>query len=231
MDDDVLRLGHQIFPCLAGLRCDDHPSLALQLLAKGYAAVNLGNNRLLLELAHLKQLRNSGQTAGDVLGFGGLTRNFSHHCTGGDLCSLICRDDRANRQRVAGIMLQAGQLHGAAPFIFDRDTRSRMLGNHRMDDDTGNLAGDLVNTLLHGVTLDDIAVFDLAAHLGNNWNRERIPVSDDCARINLGTVHDPQLRAVRNWKALAVHALLVHNDHLSISVHNHVEPSGIGDKM
>ena len=79
---DVLALGDQVLlgqvgPLLAvHLGGDDELALALGVLAERDHAVDLGDDRVVLRLAGLEELGHAGQTAGDVLGLGGLARHL-----------------------------------------------------------------------------------------------------------------------------------------------------------
>jgi hypothetical protein len=98
---DVLALGNQIFPRLADLRRDHDLALALGVLAEGYHAVDLADDGELLRLARLEELRDTRQTAGDVLGLGCLARDLRERVAGEDRLAFlyvdVCADGRRYR--------------------------------------------------------------------------------------------------------------------------------------
>src|SRR5258705_136977 len=75
----MLALGDQVLALLADFRSHLDLALTLGVLAETDLAVDLRDNRELLGLACFEQLRDSRQTAGDVLGLGGLARNLADH--------------------------------------------------------------------------------------------------------------------------------------------------------
>src|SRR3546814_3424676 len=77
LDGDVLALGDQVLARLLVLRLRHHDNAALGLvvLAELHAAGDLADNRVVLRLAGLEQLRHPRQAAGDVARLGGFPRN------------------------------------------------------------------------------------------------------------------------------------------------------------
>ena len=82
---------------LADLGRDDHLALALGVLAERDDAVDLGDDRVLLRLARLEELGDARQTAGDVLGLGGLARDLGDDVAGLDGVAVVDVDVRADR--------------------------------------------------------------------------------------------------------------------------------------
>ena len=123
---EVLALGDQVLlgqvgPLLAvHLGRDDHLALALGVLAERDHAVDLRDDRVLLRLAGLEQLGDARQTAGDVLGLGGLARDLGDDVAGVDRVAVVHGDDRALRQEVARRLLGAGQLQRLAVLVLER---------------------------------------------------------------------------------------------------------------
>src|SRR3546814_16915188 len=82
---DDLGLGHQIldqFAAVLGLDAD--LALGLIILAEDDTARDLGDDRILLGLPRLEQLRHPRQTAGDVAGLGRLAGDAGEHLAGLD---------------------------------------------------------------------------------------------------------------------------------------------------
>ena len=82
VNTDVLALGDEVFARLADLGGDDDLALPLGVLAEGDGAVDLADDRELLRLASLEELRDTRQTAGDVLGLGRLARDLGDDVSG-----------------------------------------------------------------------------------------------------------------------------------------------------
>ncbi len=78
-----------------------------------------------------------------------------------------------------------------------------------MDDNPGYLTGHLVNTLLHGLTFNHIAVFDFTTHLRHNGNGEGIPIRNHGARVHLGTICNLKFSPVGNREPLAIYTLII----------------------
>jgi len=110
MHTDVLAFGNKIFLGLTHLRGYDHPFLTLEILAKAHLAVDLGDNRILLGLADLKELGNSGETAGNILCFRGFPGDLAEHGSRLDDGILRHRNQSANRQGISRRRACFGQL-------------------------------------------------------------------------------------------------------------------------
>src|SRR3712207_5561982 len=99
---DDLRLRHQILDRLRSVVRDDRDlALGLIVLAESDPAGDLGDDRILLGLARLEQLRHPRQTAGDVAGLGSLAGDAGENLAGGDRLAFLDRKHRARRQQVA----------------------------------------------------------------------------------------------------------------------------------
>src|SRR5439155_875633 len=76
VDADVLAPRDQVLTRLAVVGADHDLAHALHEAAHLDAAVDLGDDRLLLRLARLEQLRDARETAGDVLGLRRFSRDL-----------------------------------------------------------------------------------------------------------------------------------------------------------
>src|SRR5208283_5132692 len=142
------------------------------------------------------------QTAGDVLGLGGLARNLGDDVAGEHFRMLGDVDIRAHRQEVARHVLAMRQLKGLAVRVFDRDTRTH-IELAIFHDDVGTRAGALVDALLHGLAFEDIAVLNRAADFGDDRRGVGIPLRDELGALDLVAVALAQFRSVNQWIALA----------------------------
>src|SRR5882672_6141973 len=180
----MLALRDQVLALLADFRSHFDLALALGVLAETDLAVDLRNDRELLWLACFEQLRNSRQTAGDVLGLGRLARNLRDHVARLDRGAFGHVDICADWQEVSRDVVGARQLDGLARRVLYRDTRAHV-EVLELDDDVGARAGSFVDPLLHGLAFDNIAVLNGAADLGDDRSRVRIPFRDKLARLDL----------------------------------------------
>src|SRR5438105_3680558 len=222
---DVLALCDQVLLRQVGaqlavdLRRDHHLALALGVLPEADHALDLADDGVLLRLAGLEQLGHAGQTAGDVLGLGRLPRNAGDHLAGLDGIAVVHRDVGAHRQVVAGGGLGPGQVLRIAFLVLDADARLR-LGVAALDDRLAGEAGDLVELLVHGHALDDVREADGAAHLGDDGRRERVPLRELGADLDLLAFLHVQLGAVDDVVALALAAVLIGDHQLAVAVHD-----------
>src|SRR5438132_1490705 len=222
---DVLALGDQVLLRQVGaqlavdLRRDHHLALALGVLPEADHAFDLADDGMLLRLAGLEQLGHAGQTAGDVLGLGGLPRNAGDHLAGLDGIAVVDRDVGTHRQVVAGGGLGPGQVLRIALVVLDADAGLR-LGVAALDDRLAREAGDLVELLVHRHALDDVREADGASDLGDDGGRERIPLRELGADLDLLAFLHVQLGAVADVVALALAAVLVRDHQLAIPVHH-----------
>ena len=122
----VLALGDEVLLGVALVRRDEHLALALGVLAEADHAVDLGDDRVLLGLARLEELGDARQTAGDVLGLGGLARDTRDDVAGLDAVALRHRDGRADRQEVPRVVLAVRDLQGLAVLVLERDARAQL---------------------------------------------------------------------------------------------------------
>src|SRR6185312_7364766 len=78
-DVELAPLRDQLLVLLALVARDDEAALALGLLAEAHRAGLLREDRRVLRLSRLEQVRNARQASGDVAGLGGLLRDARDH--------------------------------------------------------------------------------------------------------------------------------------------------------
>ena len=101
---DVLALRDQIFGRLAGLVVlHDDAALGLVVLAEFHAAIDFGDDRVILRPAGFEQFGHTRQTAGDVACLAAFARDTRQHVAGRHLRAVLDREDRVRRQEVARI--------------------------------------------------------------------------------------------------------------------------------
>src|SRR5713101_6693042 len=166
----MLALGNQVLALLADFRGHFDLALAFGVLAEADLAVDLRNNRELLGLARFEQLRDSRQTAGDVLGLGGLARNLGDHVARFYRGAFGHVDICADRQEVTRDVVRARQLDGLARRVLYRDTWAHV-EILELDDDVGARTGSFIDSLLHGLAFDNIAVLNGPADFGDDRSR------------------------------------------------------------
>ena len=133
VDGDVLALRDQELDRLATVfRGDLDAALVLVVAAELDPAVHLGDDRAVLRTAGFEQLGHPRQTAGDVAGLGAFRRHPRQHVAGLDLVAVADRQNRADRQQVAGLAAVGHALVGAV--VVDHRhgrTQVRTLGARR----------------------------------------------------------------------------------------------------
>src|SRR5436309_3515944 len=177
-------------------------------------AIDLGDDRLLLRLARLEQLGHPRQTAGDVLGLGGLARDLRDDVGREDVGAVGDVEVGAHRERIA-VPLGARRLRR----VDDDAGLQAALGV--LDDDLAREARDLVELLAHGHAFHDVLVLHLARELGQDRVGERIPLDEDRPRLDPLLRLDLQLGAVHDRVALALPPALVGHADLAVTVGGH----------
>ncbi len=179
----VLAVGDEVLAFDAGLAADDDRPLAAAFLAEELdGAVDLGDDGGVLGLAGLEDLRDAGQTAGDVLRAGHLARRLGQQRAGGDLLSLVDLD--------VGLFGQVVEVEDLAAGVFEHDLRVQVaLVLH--DEAADGAGGVLLDA--HRLALDDVLVADLAAHLGEDRDGVRVPFAEDAAGLDFLVLLDQQV--------------------------------------
>src|SRR5262249_12421791 len=219
----------QVFLGLRVVGADHDLAHALHEAAHLDAAIDLGDDGLLLGLAGLEQLGHARQTTGDVLGLGRLTRDLRDDVGREDLGAVGRAQVGADRQRVAVTLgrLDRSSLAGRP----DNDTRLQ-LALRVLDHHLASQAGDLVELFPDRHALEDVLVFDPTGELREDRVGERIPLDQHGARLDLlvglhldlGAVHDRIARALA--APVVGHADLavaVRRDQVAVAVHDGAE--------
>src|SRR6185369_7982393 len=110
---DVLALRDEVLARLADLRRDDDLPLALGVLAERHYAVDLADDRELLRLPRLEELRDARETAGDVLRLRGLARHLGDDVAGADHLTVEDVQMDADRELIPRLVA-VRELQGVA---------------------------------------------------------------------------------------------------------------------
>src|SRR5437773_4275691 len=214
VDADVLAARDQVLLGLAVVGANDDLPHALDEPTHFNPAIDLGDDRLLLRLARLEQLGHPRQTAGDVLGLGGLAQDLRDDVGREDVGAVGDVEVGAHRERIA-VPLGARRLRR----VDDDAGLQAALGV--LDDDLAREARDLVELLAHGHAFHDVLVLHLARELGQDRVGERIPLDEDRPRLDPLLRLDLQLGAVHDRVALALPPALVGHADLAVAVGGH----------
>src|SRR2546422_7518462 len=214
VDADVLAARDQVLLGLAVVGANDDLPHALDEPTHFNPAIDLGDDRLLLRLARLEQLGHPRQTAGDVLGLGGLARDLRDDVGREDVGAVGDVEVGAHRERIA-VPLGARRLRR----VDDDAGLQAAIGV--LDDDLAREARDLVELLAHGDAFDDVLVLHLARELGEDRVGERIPLDEHGALLDLLLRLDLELGAVHDRVALALPPALVGHADLAVAVGGH----------
>src|SRR5215470_9822554 len=212
---DVLAARDQVFLRLRVVGADHDLAHALHEAAHLDAAIDLGDDGLLLGLAGLEQLGHARQTTGDVLGLGRLARDLRDDVGREDLGAVGRAEVGADRQRVA-VTLGRLDRSGVAGRP-DDDTRLQ-LALWILDDHLARQAGDLVELLPDRHALEDVLVLDPTGELREDRVGERIPLDQHGPRLDLLVRLHLDLGAVHDRIALALAAALVRHADLAVTV-------------
>src|SRR5262245_22449961 len=197
---DVLALRDQVLARLLGLvdRLDRDAALVLVVAAEADGATDLGDDRRVLRLAGLEQLRHPRQTAGDVAGLGAFGRDTGEDVARLDLGVDVDRQDRVDREHVAGVAA-ARQLQHLAVLALDHDRRTQVRATARrapVDDHALGDTGRLVERLRDRLAFDQILEADRALGFREHRTGERIPFGDTGAALDHVAFVDEHLRTV-----------------------------------
>ena len=114
---DVLLLGHELFPNFAFGIGDLQTHLAFGFLAKGDGAGDFGQHAFVFGRAGFKQLGHTRQTAGDVAGLRRFAGNAGQDVAGIDPLSVLHRQDGVHRHEVAGFQTIAEGVEDIAQLL------------------------------------------------------------------------------------------------------------------
>ena len=172
VDAEVLAVRDEVLALDAAFAADDDRPLAAALLAQQFhGAVDLGDDRRVLGLAGLEDLRHAGQTAGDVLRAGHFARRLGQQRAGRDLAAFGDFD--------VGLFRQVVEVEDLARLVLEDDLRVQIaLVLH--DQAAFVAAGVLLQP--HRLAFDDVLEADLSADFGENGDGVRVPLAEECRR-------------------------------------------------
>src|SRR6185312_15394745 len=208
VDVDTTRDAVLLFLPVVGRDVD----LALTLgdVAEADHAVDLGDDRRIAGLAGLEEFDDSRQTAGDVLGAGGLTRDLGENVAGVNLVTVLHHEVGARRHEVA---------LGCALAGLDDDGRLALFIGGLGDDETRE-AGDLVDLFVDRDTFLQVLELHGAGDLGEDGEGVRIPLAEQVAELDVLSVLNLELGAVDEGVALLLATLLVDDGERAGAVHD-----------
>src|SRR5581483_10381645 len=197
---DVLSLRDQVLARLLGLvgRLDRDAALVLVIAAEADRAGDFRDDGRVLRLASLEQFGHPRQTAGDVARLGAFGRDTGEDVARLDLGAGVDREDRVDREHVAGVAAPR-QLQHLAVLALDHDRRAQIGAaalRTPVDDHALGDTGGLVQRLRDRLAFDQILEADRALDLRQHRTGERIPFGDAGAALDHGAVVDEHPRTV-----------------------------------
>src|SRR5690606_32842052 len=182
-------------------RRDDQAALALGFLAEADGARNLRQDGRLFRFARFEEVGNTRQTTGDVAGLRTFLRDTRDNVTDLDLLAVIHVDDGLGGQEVMCRRIGTGQRDLLAFGVNQGDGRTQVLAGGRTSAGVGyrdaGQTGYFVGLALHAQAFFHRVVAHLAAHLGDDRVRMRIPVGHYLAGLDLRLVRTADHGAVR----------------------------------
>src|SRR5690606_13305671 len=141
-----------------------------------------------------------------------------------DLLTVGRDDVRADRQEVAReVLADAGLLGLVRLRILDADPRTGARVT-RLDDHAPRQTGDLVELLLHGDAVDDVAVADHAGDVGKDRDGVGVPLGEERLLLDPVAVLHLEEGAVHEVVLLLLAARLIHDLQYAVAVHHHHVP-------
>ena len=206
--------GQRIFALFAIVADDENLALALGDFAVLHGAVDLRDDGRLARLARFEQFHHARQTAGDVLGLGGLARDLGQYVARVDLFAVANHQVRVRRHEV---------------LLCLRPRTRRAFGSH----DDGGLAlfvgrihhyqlrhaGHFVHLLLQRQAVDQVLKVNRAGDLGEDRERIRIPFEQVLVGLDRSAVFRQNAGAVNHLIALLLAGLVVHHGDDAVAVH------------
>ena len=186
-----------------GLVLDRDLLHAARALAQLDHAVDFGNDRLVLRLPRLEELRHAGQTAGDVTSLRGLAADLRHHVADLDLLAVTHLEARPGRKGV-------GPEHGFVR-VDHLDVRLKHL-LAILDDDRHALLRRLVDLVTQGDALLDVDEANDALLACDDRGVPGVPLEEHVPLLHLGAVGEEDDRSVARLQAV-VHRAVVSVEH------------------
>src|SRR6266851_7502308 len=228
---NVLALRDQVLARLLGLvhRLDRDATLVLVVAAEADRAGDFGDDRRVLWLAGLEQFGDPRQTARDVARLGAFCRDTRQDVAGLDLAADVHRQDRVDRQHVAGIAATR-ELEDLAVLALDHDRRTQIRPAPRrapIDDDALGDTGGFVERLRDRLPFDQVLERDGALDLRQHRTGIGVPLGDALAALDHIALVDVHARAVldamgRTLGAVGIddrnHHVADHRDQMAFAV-------------
>src|SRR5262249_48367530 len=170
--------------------------------------------------AGFEDLRNAGQTAGDVLRAAHFARRVGEQRAG--------RHFLAFADAPVGFFRDVVHFQALAAVIFDNDLRVEVV--LVLGDDPALGAGLLIALFAEGFALDDVLEADLAAALGEHGDTVRVPAAEHLADLHLLAFLDKQLGAVRHHVFIENAILRSHDGNLAVAREGDAFALVVGDR-
>ena len=181
-------------------------------------ARHLGERALVLRRAGFEELGHARQAARDVARLLAFDRDPGQHFAWPEVLSVADLDQRADREADRHRVVGAGDLHFVAGFVEQLDLRAndlRRAAPLRIDHDQRRETRDLVQLLGDRDAFLDVLEARLAGELRDDRSRQRVPVGQHGAGLELLVGLDAEQSAVRHLVALALAAMRVGDDDLA----------------
>src|SRR6185437_12733413 len=206
VDVDAARHGVLLF--LAVVRGDVDLALSLGDLAEAHDTVDLGDDCRIAGLAGLEELDHARQTAGDVLGAGGLARDLGEDVAGEDLIAVGDHEVGARGHEVALVAVRRLDEDGGLALLVGR-----------VADYEAREASDLVDFLVERDALLQVLELDGAGDLRKQREGVGVPLAQRGAEFDARALLDLQLGSVDDGVALALAALVIDDCDGPVAVH------------
>ncbi len=215
--DDIARVHaesfswrHEVLDLQPTFALNHNRTLAAFLFGKNLDhTIDLGQNRRIFRLSSFENLGDSRQTTRNVRDARRFTRRFRHGRTGRDHLAFFDHDVGSFRQVV--------HIQWLAIFALNNDLRMHVafeVDNRTANCTTGLFLGG------HGLAINDIFEPDLTGDLRHDWNRVRVPGTDNLTGFDFVTFSNFQSRTLRDLVILKLATTSIQNRNFTISIQN-----------
>ena len=208
---DVNTARDGIFALFAIVTDDVDAALSLHYFAEADNTVDLRHDRGVTRLARFEQFDDTRQTAGDVFGLRGFTRNLRQNIGCVYHVTVAHHQMRMRRHQVL-------LGFGAAAFHLDLNHRLALFIG-RIHHDKLRHTGNFIHLFGHGHAFDQILEVNDARGFSQDRERIRIPFEQDLVRLHGVAIFDQDLGAVNNGVAFFLAVLFVHHRDDAGAVH------------
>src|SRR5579864_4518662 len=174
-------------------------------------AVDFADDGRVARLAGLEEFDDARQTSGDVLGLGGLARNFREHVSRLHLVAILHHQVRTGRHEIFFACGAGG--------VANLNRRRVFFIARRQRDDQLRQACDFVDLFLDGDAGLKVLELDRASGFGEDRERVRVPFGKEFAELDGLVFLDAQARAVDHVVALLFTAFFVDDGDQAVAVH------------